>query len=1186
MAWAATFDPFEALGLERDATPKSIKAQYHELARRYHPNRNQGSDESKAALSEHFFHVHEAWKLLCEADKRRRCIELLELLDQQETVFASCADLFETIDQVELHPDRRASAHEGHISSDADEDDEDLPRAVGVRRRETFDRPPKRSVSGLEDIPAAGHSIGREPPRGRQRTPQLLNTKVNGRSGREDESSDTNTAAERRRRLEKLRRKELDAFTKYRDAMVDKFDAEAAAEWYREQFEQAKWRRQYFERAPKETSQRVRLTQLMNTAIKALMTRNPTTTRRKGSLAGITNSALNPIEVTDTNQFLNLPSRARTFHRRGYSSDISGDQTSSDDEGSSDKHTSPSRSPRVPSRAFPRKHRRLDSGPSFPPLPSPQHCLPNGNHDPISPITGPGPKLFVRAPTTLSEMFEAHGSDMDSASASSRSPSPHASAKANPNTFVMVHTQGVSDVFGSEQERKARSRSADRRAASRNGSTSVSRPSATDTSIFRIKQIGHLQYRNIPMENVHELTYAEKQWMLGVEPDTHMDPAALLDAVSNLDQNLFKLLMVKEDIKERFNFRLIYSRLDVIKQQGQTFIALSYRRKLHVEKKEQKRFKYYTLPLEQEIFQAVWDERASDNEGVWIDQICIDGDSEEEKTVSMSAMDMVYRSARLVVVALDDVQLEVHEGAILETHMRDFESQAHVPLRKRFARRQPPYLESHEDLYRVIRKMMMSSWFRRAWCRHEMRLAREHIFLIPCRTRSGKSVLRFTGKCLTHFLSLATEVPFEPEIEAVKPALYAFFRDRSKLAEHDHRLQMHHGNFTTVVAEVFAMEAGGDPRIPEEQRAADARKDKIAIILNTMECGLALHPRTRDTRITLPTHECNYMLLLMALAARDPGVLGSVGQPLRQLPYNLASSWLFEPTNVDSGLNNYRTLNRLPEHSKITTHYQDGEHFVQLGLKFLHAEMATHPRETPETVALAQHFLDVCEERKLGRNRKRYLMDNKTANLLFGSMRDVYLETLVCVLECGPEWMSDVCQRYGVGRWRHDLQPAYELLIALKNTSGRWPDTAWSNQATGFIMDFVNFMIIRGMPQRHITQPEKWRPVWVPTMGGGKLLTFAPSGGIRVALPSALLDSDYIHLARMWILQARGEPVEGEHGLHHHEWTLLGKSILFSDDIASDLIENHSGMIHHGQKVFGRGAKSSKALQIPHPRRG
>ena len=1185
MAWAATFDPFEALGLERDASPKSIKAQYYELARRYHPNRNQGSDESKTALSEHFFHVNQAWKLLCEADKRRRCIELLELLDQQEIVFTSCADLFTGTELSDQHPDRQESVAEGHVSSDADEDDEDLPRAVGVRRRTTFDKPPKRSPSGLEDIAEGSDSVAQVTARGRQGKPAFHKLRTSGRSGQEDESSDNNTAAERRRRLDKLRRKELDAFTKYRDAMVDKFDAESAAERYREQFEQAKWRRQYFERAPKETSQRVRLTQLMGAAIKALTTHKPTKSRKRGSTAGLPNSPLTAVEPTETNQFLNLPSRTKTMHRRLYSSDISGDQTSSEDN-SSDKQTSPSRSPGLPSRSFPRKHRRLDSGPSLPPLPIPQHCLPNGHHDPISPIIGPGPKLLVRAPTTLGEMFNARDSDLDSASASSRSPSPHTVLKGDPHKFVMVPTQGASDVFGTD-DRRARSTSADRRASSRNGARTSSHAPMIDTSLFQIKQIGHLQYRRIPMENVHELTYEEKQWMLGVAPDVDMDPASLLETVSNLDHNLSKLLMVKPDIKERFNFRLIYSHREVVKEQHQTFIALSYRRKLHVEKKEHHNHKYYTLPLEQEMFQAVWDERASDMEGVWIDQICIDGDSQDERTISMSAMDMVYRSARLVVVALDDVELEAHEGAILESHMQDFERQVHIPPRKRFTRRQQPYLEAHEDLFRVIRKMMRSSWFRRAWCRHEMRLAREHIFLVPCRIRSGQSVLRFTGKCLTHFLGLATEVPFEMEIEAVKPALYAFFRDRSKLADHDHKMHMHHGNFTTVVAEVFATEAGGDPRIPEEQRAADARKDKISIILNTMECGLALHPRTRSTSITLPTHQCNYMLLLMALAARDPGALGSVGQPLRQLPYNLTSSWLFEPTNVDSGLNNYRTLNRLPEQSKITTHYQDGEHFVQLGLKFLETETALHARETPETVALAQHFIDVCDKRSLGRNRKRYLIENKAANLLFGSMRDVYVETLVCVFECGPDWMTDVCQRYGVGRWRYDLKPAHELLVALKNTCGRWPDSAWSNQAAGFIMDFVNFMIIRGMPQRHITQPEQWRPVWVPTPRGGKVLTFSPSAPeTRVAKPSALLDVDYIHLARMWILQPRGEhlPKDGDH--HHQEWTLLGKSILFSDDIASELLEIHTGMIHGGQKVFGRGAKSSKRFHIPHPRRG
>ena len=145
------------------------------------------------------------------------------------------------------------------------------------------------------------------------------------------------------------------------------------------------------------------------------------------------------------------------------------------------------------------------------------------------------------------------------------------------------------------------------------------------------------------MDHVHLLTQAEKHWMLGVEPDTDTDPITLLSNLSKLDQTAATRFMVKPDIKSIFNFRLIYSHREVIKQQHQSFIALSYRRKLHVEKHH----KHYTLPLEPEMFQAVWDERMSDNEGVWIDQICI-GDSEEEKTTSMSAMDMVYRSARLV----------------------------------------------------------------------------------------------------------------------------------------------------------------------------------------------------------------------------------------------------------------------------------------------------------------------------------------------------------------------------------------------------------------------------------------------------------------------------------------------------------------------------------------------------------
>ena len=1184
MAWAAPFDPFAALGLERDAAPRSIKSRYHELARRYHPNRNQGPEGSNATLSEHFNHVHRAWQLLRKADKRRRQIELLDLYDLYETTLASAADLLSNNDQPEQHVDQQSLNQDGHVSSSADDDD--LPPIPGVKRRSTFDRSPKRA-NGLEDIEEGGDTIAgsAQVHRKGESRPTKLRTKPG--TGKDDEGSDRSVAGERRKKFDKLRKKELDAFYKYRDAMVNKIEAEEAAEMCKEEFEQAKWRREYFDRAPKETSQRVKLIRLFNNATKAFAAQQyPVRRRNRSTVSYGATQILSPIEPVESNQFLGLPSRTKSIHRRGYSSDVSGDQTSSDEEHSSDKATSPSRSPR-PSSPRPSRpqHRRWDSVPSVFPVSS--HSLPNGEQDPISPITGPGPNLFIRAPTNLNEMIDAPGSDVDSASASSRSPSPQPDTRER-GRFTLVPSVSAADIFGCSPERRSRSTSVgaqdrrsrspgpEQRAPSVNGSGRTAHGSPVDACLFRVKRIGHLQFRNIPKENVHELTYNEKRWMLGVEPDTDTDPATLLNDLSKLDETVATRFMVKPDIKARFNFRLIYSHREVSKQQHKSFIALSYRRKLHVKEKDN----HYSLPLEPEMFQAVWDERVSDNEGVWIDQVCIK-ETEEEKTISMSAMDMVYRSARLAVVALDDIELEAHEAEILDSHMNEFNGQVHVPANKRFRQRQTPYLESHDDLYLVIRKLLRSSWFRRAWCRHEMRLSREHIFLVPCNNPGGKSVLRFTGKCLTHFIALATEVPFERPIEAVKPALYAFFRDRSKLLEHDHdhRLRAHHGNFTTVVAEVFAMEAGGDPRIPEEQREADARKDKISIILNTMECGLALQQKARNPNFMLPTNECYYMLMLLALAARDPGALCSVGHPILHLPYGISSSWLFEPSNVDSGLNNYRTLNRMAESTRIMTHHYDREHFVQLSLKFLRPSKVQRSLEALETLKLARHFLEVCERRNLGRNRKRYLINDRRMNDLFGPMRDVYVETLACVFECGPDWMSDVCQRYGVSRWRHDLQPAYDLLVAFKNTSGRWPEHAWSTKAASFIADFVNFLIIRGMPQRQVTQQENWRPVWVSTAEGGKVVTFIPPGDICCAVPVALLDSDYIHLARLWVLEPRETHVEKQLE-YHNDWTLLGKSVVFSDDISIELLEADNGFIRGEQKVFGRGCSSTSHLQI------
>jgi hypothetical protein len=50
-------------------------------------------------------------------------------------------------------------------------------------------------------------------------------------------------------------------------------------------------------------------------------------------------------------------------------------------------------------------------------------------------------------------------------------------------------------------------------------------------------------------------------------------------------------------------------------------------------------------------------------EGVWLDKLCINQADNNEKEHQVGAMDIVYRSARRVVILLEDVQLSVKEEA-------------------------------------------------------------------------------------------------------------------------------------------------------------------------------------------------------------------------------------------------------------------------------------------------------------------------------------------------------------------------------------------------------------------------------------------------------------------------------------------------------------------------------------------
>lgn len=61
-------DPYEVLGVDRNATDKELKSAYRKLAKKYHPDLNSGDADAAEQLKE----VNEAFSILSDPDKRAR----------------------------------------------------------------------------------------------------------------------------------------------------------------------------------------------------------------------------------------------------------------------------------------------------------------------------------------------------------------------------------------------------------------------------------------------------------------------------------------------------------------------------------------------------------------------------------------------------------------------------------------------------------------------------------------------------------------------------------------------------------------------------------------------------------------------------------------------------------------------------------------------------------------------------------------------------------------------------------------------------------------------------------------------------------------------------------------------------------------------------------------------------------
>src|SRR6266536_6517836 len=114
-------------------------------------------------------------------------------------------------------------------------------------------------------------------------------------------------------------------------------------------------------------------------------------------------------------------------------------------------------------------------------------------------------------------------------------------------------------------------------------------------------------------------------------------------------------------------------------------------------------------PVSKKMFVALSTIRSSEEEGLWIDQLCINQNDEDEKQVAVASMDILYRSARMVLIVLEDIVFNYRELEIWDKCTEEWEDDDNW---------KPPE-QDEASMPALLMKIFSARWFSRVWCIHE-----------------------------------------------------------------------------------------------------------------------------------------------------------------------------------------------------------------------------------------------------------------------------------------------------------------------------------------------------------------------------------------------------------------------------------------------------------------------------------
>lgn len=381
-------------------------------------------------------------------------------------------------------------------------------------------------------------------------------------------------------------------------------------------------------------------------------------------------------------------------------------------------------------------------------------------------------------------------------------------------------------------------------------------------------------------------------------------------------------------------------------------------------------------PISNIMIRTLFGSRQSEEEGIWIDQHCINQDDQEEKQVAIAAMDVIYRSARRVIVVLEDVALHWLEERTLQFFVKNYMENSNW---------KPDPLQTLV-LTHAFYKIISARWFSRAWCAHEFRVGMfwksdvNRVKFLAFSTQGAivDIPLSFLILAYLYIAPQLLELSVVPREEYGTTAFQAEAIERWAYLTSPSPVQKSDGN-ESAIAEFAKVQLLN----------CTILSDRLAIATNL--CGFAIcytGPIQTDA-------EAYWIFASITIASGDASVLGMRGRKLTMKTLENGAkffSWLVFPTTDHMEARQLR-------YSDIHVHQFTLE-WIELDI-FILQESCSVPGQVAVTQANA--FVDCCK-------RKGLLIFEGMAELdgadklpedqAWERFRDIF----ACVIECGIPW--------------------------------------------------------------------------------------------------------------------------------------------------------------------------------------